>query len=107
MDPTKNLELLSRYRQQLDILLHNSLLKDAAKLNGFRYLKDERLSREVMNVEKKIVSSYVDIPSILDPATQTITKDPKEINNITSSFMREIYKKPSYISSSKEKIIEY
>ena len=107
MDPTKNLELLSRYRQQLDILLHNSLLKDAAKLNGFRYLKDERLSREVMNVEKKIASSYVDIPSILDPATQTITKDPKEINNIMSSFMREIYKKPSYISSSKEKIIEF
>ena len=92
-NPSSNLELLSKYRLQLDVVLHNSLLKDAAKLNGFRYLKDERLSREVMNIEKRIAASYVDIPSIRDPTSKEITKDPKEINIIMSSFMREIYKK--------------
>ena len=106
-NPSSNLELLSKYRLQLDVVLHNSLLKDAAKLNGFRYLKDERLSREVMNIEKRIASSYVDIPSIRDPTSKEITKDPKEINIIMSSFMREIYKKPPYICSTKEKIIDF
>ena len=106
-NPSNSSEQVSCLKFKLEVEIHKSTLKDAVKLNSHHLIKDERLSKEVMSIEKKIMGSYVDVPALTDPNTNLITKDPKKISEIMTNFMKEIYKPPPYISSSQTKLIRF